>query len=88
MKINELIEICHINEAYLEDLVEYHVITINAPLEKVEFDLDQLARIQRAIRLQRDLEVNMAGAALILDLLDELNELRTHASILEKHLLK
>lgn len=88
MKIEELCEICRINEAYLEDLVEYDVITISTPLEQAVFNLDQLNRIKTALRLQRDLEVNMAGAALILDLLDELHDLRARTDILERHLLK
>jgi chaperone modulatory protein CbpM len=33
-------------------------------------------RVQTAIRLQQDLGVNLAGAALALDLLEELQELR------------
>lgn len=88
MKLQEVCEVCRINEAYLHDLVEYDVITITVPLEQVVFDLDQLNRIKTALRLQRDLEVNMAGAALILDLLDELHDLRTRTEILEKHLLR
>jgi chaperone modulatory protein CbpM len=88
MKLEELCEICQINEAYLQDLVEYDVITITVPLQTVEFDLDHLNRIKTALRLQRDLEVNMAGAALILDLLDELHDLRARADILERHLLR
>jgi len=35
-----------------------------------------IQRIQTALRLQRDLKVNLAGAALALDLLEELAELR------------
>lgn len=35
-----------------------------------------IQRIQTAMRLQRDLRVNLAGAALALDLLEELAELR------------
>lgn len=35
-----------------------------------------LRRVRLAVRLQRDLGVNLAGAALALDLLDELEELR------------
>lgn len=88
MKLEELCEICRINEEYLEDLVEYDVITITVPLEQAVFDLEQLDRIKTALRLQRDLEVNLAGAALILDLLDELHDLRTRAEILERHLLR
>lgn len=40
------------------------------------FDSDALRRIQTALRLQRDLGVNWAGAALALDLLEELELLR------------
>jgi chaperone modulatory protein CbpM len=88
MKLQELCEICRINESYLEDLVEYDVITVSFPLEQVDFDVEQLSRIKAALRLQRDLEVNMASVALILDLVEELNDLRTRAAILEKHLIK
>lgn len=44
-------------------------------------------RIQRARRLQRDLELNLQGTALALDLLDEIKELREHVAQLEKLLL-
>jgi chaperone modulatory protein CbpM len=40
------------------------------------FTLVEVRRIHRAVRLQRDLRVNLAGCALALDLLDELEELR------------
>jgi chaperone modulatory protein CbpM len=40
------------------------------------FDGPAVKRVQRALRLQRDLGVNLAGAALALDLLEELEELR------------
>lgn len=33
-------------------------------------------RVQTAVRLQRDLGINLAGAALALDLLDEIRQLR------------
>lgn len=37
-------------------------------------------RVQSVLRLQRDLGVNVAGAALALDLLDEIRELRMRLS--------
>lgn len=40
------------------------------------FDGKAVRRIQIARRLQQDLRVNLAGAALALDLLEELEELR------------
>ena len=41
------------------------------------FGAQELKRIQITIRLQRDLHVNLPGAALALDLLDELERLRS-----------
>lgn len=35
-----------------------------------------IVRIRTAVRLQRDLQVNLPGAAMVLDLLEELRELR------------
>jgi chaperone modulatory protein CbpM len=40
------------------------------------FSAESLRRLHIALRLQRDLQVNLAGAALVLDLLDELRILR------------
>jgi len=37
-----------------------------------------LIRVKRTLHLQRDLRVNLAGAALALDLLEELEALRCH----------
>lgn len=46
------------------------------------FRIPEVNRIHRALRIQRDLGVNAAGAALALDLLDEIEDLssRLHAS--------
>jgi chaperone modulatory protein CbpM len=38
---------------------------------------DSLHRARRALRLQRDLDIDLAGAALALELLDEIASLRT-----------
>ena len=37
---------------------------------------DEITRILRTLRLQRDLRINLPGCALVLDLLDEMEELR------------
>ena len=44
------------------------------------FTGNQVRRASIALRLQRDLGVNLAGVALALDLLDELNGLRVRVS--------
>lgn len=45
-----------------------------------------VARLQTALRLQRDLGVNLEGAALALDLLEELHQLRRRTEALERQL--
>lgn len=50
------------------------------------FPATALPRVWVVARLQRDLQVNLAGAALALDLLDELNVLRERVRTLEYQL--
>ena len=62
---------------YIIELVEEGVL---APIGREQrawrFTGSQVRRASIALRLQRDLGVNLAGVALALDLLDELNGLR------------
>ena len=43
-------------------------------------------RSQRALRLAHDLELNLAGAALVLELMDELHDARARLRFLERQL--
>lgn len=54
--------------------------------EEWRFSGVQIGRARRALRLQRDLELNLAGAALALDLLDEIEALRGRIRALEYQL--
>jgi chaperone modulatory protein CbpM len=45
----------------------------------------QLRSLQTVSRLQRDLGVNLAGAALALELIEEVESLRTRIAVLESH---
>ncbi|MCB1801425.1 MAG: MerR family transcriptional regulator [Gammaproteobacteria bacterium] len=47
------------------------------------FALDDLRRAQSVLRIQRDLGANCAGAALAVDLLDEMQRLRSRIRLLE-----
>ena len=46
-----------------------------------------LRRIQITVRLQRDLQIDLAGVALAVDLLDEIHELRARVRTLESQIL-
>ncbi len=75
-----LIEVCQICEVSAErviELVDAGVIEVegNEPPQWL-FDALAFQRLRAALRLERDLGVNPAGAALALDLLEELRRLR------------
>ena len=49
-----------------------------------QFPSTSLLRVQTTLRLQRDLEVNLAGAVLALELLDEIKQLRQQVAYLQR----
>ena len=40
--------------------------------------------VQRTVRLQRDLDINLAGVALVLDLMEEIERLRSRIEVLDR----
>ncbi|MDD2926538.1 chaperone modulator CbpM [Rhodoferax sp.] len=69
---------CTVSAEFVHGLIEEGVITPlagHAP-ESWRFSGTQLRQVTVASRLQRDLGVNLAGAALALQLLDEIETLR------------
>lgn len=85
----QLCEIFGIEVMMIRDLVAYDILVPSghAPDEWL-FDMAQLKRLRTALRLQRDLELNLAGVALVLHMLEELEELRAQTVLLNQHLLK
>lgn len=85
----QLSEIFGIEIVLIRDLVAYDILVPsgNAPEEWL-FDMAQLKRLRTALRLQRDLELNLAGVALVLHMLEEMEELRAQTALLNQHLLK
>lgn len=77
LSFQELCDACGITPDAIYELIEYEIVSPEgvSPDEWV-FNMAQLQRAKTALRLQRDLEVNLAGIALILDLLEELDDLR------------
>jgi chaperone modulatory protein CbpM len=78
-----LLEVCDSCRIGLNEIIEMIEEGIAEPegssRENWRFSARALRRLQLALRLQRDLGVNAAGAALALDLLEELEQLRRHA---------
>ena len=75
--LRELSLACGVRTELVIEMVEEGVIE-PATRQETEWRFygDSLVRAQRALRLVRDLDVNWPGAALALDLLDELEHLQ------------
>jgi len=79
VSLGELCKCCNLAAEQVLTMVEYGIVD---PLEfksnhiQWQFTGNSMLRVQTALRLQRDLEVNLAGVALALDLLDEIKTLR------------
>lgn len=67
-------------------IVEPVTAVSGTPEHQWEFDLPALARLQKALRLQRDLNMNLSGVAMSLDLLDEAEAMRKEIAQLRQQL--
>jgi chaperone modulatory protein CbpM len=69
----------------LIELVDYGIVEPKGKqITQWRFSGVSIGRLRSAIRLQRDLGVNLPGVALALDLLEELNKLRQQVSRYQK----
>lgn len=78
LTLEELSRTCAVHSSFVLELVEEGVIEplMGDAATSWRFGGHQLRRVTVAARLQRDLGVNLAGAALVLQLLDEVQTLR------------
>ena len=81
LSIDELSRLCAVEPAYIVELVEEGVLSVTAiEAEQWRFAGTALRRARTALRLQRDLEINLPGVALALELMEELDALRRELS--------
>jgi chaperone modulatory protein CbpM len=79
----ELSRACAVHAECIVELVEEGVLTpFGREPHRWRFSGIHLRRASVALRLQRDLGVNLAGAALALQLLDEVDALRARLKVL------
>jgi len=87
----EFCQISGVPAEVVEELMGFGIIEPVASSQKrkpataLQFHYKQLQRLQTALRLQHDLELNAAGIALVLDLLEEIETLRKRVEFLEKY---
>lgn len=78
LTLNELCHICQLSLEQAYELIDQGLVEPRgASPRQWRFQSVCIQRIRSAQRLQRDLGVNSAGAVLALELMDEIQELRT-----------
>lgn len=83
-------ELCRSSGAHAELVVEMVEVGLLEPQgrDPIEwrFPSYAIARIHSTLRLRHDLDVNLSGAALALELMDEVRHLRARVRMLERQL--
>jgi len=81
---------CHaagVDRHFLIEIVEHGIVEPPGELpEQWRFDDDMLSTVRRACRLCRDLEMDLAAAAMVLELLDEKERLQRENAVLRRRL--
>lgn len=80
----EISSCCRVSDETIFVLVAEGVLNPRGPTrDEWRFGIRDLGRALSAVRLERDLGLNPAGAALAIDLLDEVQRLRDRVRLLE-----
>lgn len=86
LSLNDLAQRCSVKTEFVVAMVYEGVLEPRGERpEEWYFGGQDLIRLRRALRLQQDLDVNLPGVALALELLDELEELRSRLHMMERH---
>lgn len=83
--LEELSHAANVTSEFINELIEYGVIEPQGDSPNWQFDANHLRRIRKALHLQRDLEINFAGIALVLELMEEMEYMRAQMDLFEKH---
>jgi chaperone modulatory protein CbpM len=77
LTIKDLSRMCAVEERHIVEFVEEGVLSVvEVSAAEWHFTGADLRRARLALRLERDLEINLAGVALALELMEELERLR------------
>lgn len=88
ISLEELCESAHLPTEYLVELVQYNIVLPIAGAEPQEwqFSIAAVTRVNKAARLHRDLEMDWADVGLVLDLLEDIEQLKSENEQLKQQL--
>jgi chaperone modulatory protein CbpM len=77
LELDDFAHACGVETEFVLTLVDEGLVQPPVAARPWRFGGDELARVRRILRLQRDFEANLQSVAVMLDLLDEVERLRT-----------
>ena len=76
--LHELCKVCQVKDELVQEMINEGMLTpLGDSPRSWKFTATSIKKIQVTVRLQVDLGVNLPGAALAIDLMEELDELRS-----------
>ncbi len=85
--VRELCQAIHISEHCLVEIVEHGIVEPEGDsIAEWVFDTHALALVGKAVRLQRDLELDWTATALAINLLEKIDQLHTDNEYLKQRL--
>lgn len=82
----ELCQTCDVDAELVIRMIEHGLLEPQGQSDvDWRFDAKDLRRLQKALRLYRDLQINLNGIALALDLMEEIESLREKIKRLENY---
>ncbi len=83
--LEELCRACNVEADWMGELVELGIVDpVGQTRSDWRFARVSVVRVAKAKRLERDLALNLPGLALVLDLLDEIDGLRSQLKLIHK----
>jgi chaperone modulatory protein CbpM len=87
--LKELCDVCGVHAECIVEMVETGIITPQGDMPSSwRFSSLSILKSRTALRLQRDLEINLSGVAVALDLLDQVESLQNQIKSLKQQLEK
>lgn len=84
LTVHELADRCGVEHGFIEQLVELGILESH-PADRSRFAGELSLRVLRCVRLQHDLGLNLEGVALVLELLDRIEQLERELASLRAH---
>lgn len=77
LSLDEIATACGLGKQWIMTLVEADILPVHTPEQSAwRFESPHLSRARRAFRLHRDFDASLTAVSLMLDLLDEVEQLR------------